>query len=166
MDFYQQRKRKTIKIRLFPKDGTRNLTNSGEEEDSNRIVGGHTITINEAPHQVNLRYRNQHICGGIIISARHCLTAAHCHQPRVPANRYNVIVGTNVVSGNDPQAFRTPVLRFLTHNQFDPVTNRNDIAVLVLQHQLPLNAQTIVAIGLPAPNARLPFGRDGTVTGW
>uniref|UniRef100_A0A182M7B6 Peptidase S1 domain-containing protein n=1 Tax=Anopheles culicifacies TaxID=139723 RepID=A0A182M7B6_9DIPT len=43
-----------------------------------RIVGGSKTTIEEVPYQVSLRYFNNHICGGSIISHSWVLTAAHC----------------------------------------------------------------------------------------
>lgn len=113
-----------------------------------------------------MRFRNQHVCGAAILSQRHCLTAAHCFQPRTLQNQYSVIVGSNTVSGRDRGAFQTSILRFILHNQYDPRTYRNDIAVLQLQNQLPLNRQTIIAIGLPAHNQLLPIGRSGKVSGW
>lgn len=46
--------------------------------NSNRIVGGFEIDIEEVPWQVSLQIYSSHFCGGSIISQNWILTAAHC----------------------------------------------------------------------------------------
>ncbi|XP_063226130.1 trypsin alpha-3-like [Bacillus rossius redtenbacheri] len=43
-----------------------------------RIIGGHEISINEAPYQAGILLNGQHICGAVIISSAFVLSAAHC----------------------------------------------------------------------------------------
>lgn len=43
-----------------------------------RIVGGIETTIEKHPWQVSLQLKNEHLCGGAIISSQWVLTAAHC----------------------------------------------------------------------------------------
>lgn len=43
-----------------------------------KIVGGHSINITEAPYQVSFNIRETHFCGGALISASFVLSAAHC----------------------------------------------------------------------------------------
>lgn len=43
-----------------------------------RIVGGIETTIEKNPWQVSLQLKNEHFCGGAIISSQWVLTAAHC----------------------------------------------------------------------------------------
>ena len=43
-----------------------------------RIIGGHPTTIERSPYQISLQYKNQHFCGGSIISETIVLTAGHC----------------------------------------------------------------------------------------
>lgn len=47
-------------------------------EIDGRIVGGELVSIKSFPYQVSLQYRNNHMCGGSIISEKFILTAAHC----------------------------------------------------------------------------------------
>lgn len=129
-------------------------------------MGGRPIDIQRVPHQASLRYRAQHLCGASIISARHCLTAAHCYQKRTAAGQYSVLVGSNLRTGG-PNHVVVTVQRFTQHENYHARTNRNDIAVLTLQRDLGLNARTIVAIRLPAQDANLPSGGTlGIVSGW
>lgn len=130
------------------------------------IVGGSAISIQQAPHMANLQHLRTPICGAAIISARHCLTAAHCLEEGTEDSQYSVIVGDTNISGRDRNAFATLVNRFIQHGQYDAQSKRNDIAVLLLERTLPLNGRTIAAIRMPNQNARVPVGQTGTVTGW
>lgn len=44
----------------------------------NRIIGGQTVDITDFPYQTALFLSNSYRCGGIIISEKWILTAAHC----------------------------------------------------------------------------------------
>ena len=43
-----------------------------------RIIGGKEAKISAWPWQVGIVYKEKFICGGVLISANHVLTAAHC----------------------------------------------------------------------------------------
>lgn len=43
-----------------------------------RIVGGLEARGGQFPHQISLRFKGSHNCGGSIISSKYILTAAHC----------------------------------------------------------------------------------------
>ncbi|XP_059611877.1 trypsin-7-like [Phlebotomus argentipes] len=50
----------------------------GFRANSNRIVGGQPVNIEEIPYQVSLNYYGFHLCGGSILNENFILTAAHC----------------------------------------------------------------------------------------
>lgn len=43
-----------------------------------KIVGGANVDIKNVPYQVSVNVKNEHECGGSLITKRHILTAAHC----------------------------------------------------------------------------------------
>lgn len=136
-------------------------------EEVERIVGGKEVDIRQFPHQVSLRFRNRHICGATIISAKHCLTAAHCYIKKTHETLYTVLAGSTANSGaNARQGSVTRVARFILHERYVEEPPVNDIAVLILATQLPINGNTIRVAVLPAANEKLPFGKIGAVSGW
>uniref|UniRef100_A0A4W3ITQ4 Peptidase S1 domain-containing protein n=1 Tax=Callorhinchus milii TaxID=7868 RepID=A0A4W3ITQ4_CALMI len=44
---------------------------------TNRIIGGSTVSMGEFPWQVSLHVREDHVCGGSIITSKWILTVAH-----------------------------------------------------------------------------------------
>lgn len=58
------------------------------------------------------------------------------------------------------------VARIILHERFVSYPMENDIAVVVLATELPINDDTIRVAALPPPNKSLPFGDFGTVSGW
>lgn len=47
-------------------------------DEEGKIVGGQKADDGAFPHQVSLRRKNRHFCGGSIINEHWILTAAHC----------------------------------------------------------------------------------------
>ncbi|XP_054089369.1 trypsin zeta-like [Zeugodacus cucurbitae] len=142
--------------------------NNNQVIDS-RIVGGKVVNIIQYPHQISLRTRDitepqqsyAHSCGGSIYSQRIVITASHCIE-RSKRNELMVVVGTNLRSGID--GVIVPVQEILMHEEYGPERTTNDIALLVLAAELPINNITIKPIELtdmqPQP------GEIATITGW
>ncbi|KPJ14028.1 Venom serine protease 34 [Papilio machaon] len=105
---------------------------------SNRIVGGQETGVNEFPMMAGVVYADirQIKCGGVIISARHVLTAAHCVIRRT-VNDIAVVVGEHDVNtGDSPatQGFRVVDIRI--HPLYNLSNYDNDIAILTLQQDI------------------------------
>lgn len=143
------------------REGEEKLTVIKEEY----IIGGRPYDIEEAPFQASLRHTGKHICGAVIISERHALTAAHCYDAYSDLTVYSFVVGSSNANDNS-DAFKTTLKDFIQHDDYFIITNVNDIALLVLEEKLPINMKTIAPIRLPSPNAPLPVGKLANVTGW
>lgn len=132
-----------------------------------RIVGGRETNVFRHPYMVSLRYKDcptcayVHECGGIIYSTNVILTAAHCVYKR-SAKSLRVIAGTNNRAGND--GLMMPIEKILVHEKYNSSTYENNIALLMLDLELPLNPISSVPIKIAE---RMPsIGAMATVSGW
>lgn len=119
---------------LFSECGIRPLMKSG------RIVGGKGATFGEFPWQVLVRESTwlglftKNKCGGVLISSRYVMTAAHC-QPGFLASLVAVF-GEFDISGDleSKRPVSRNVKRVIVHRQYDAATFENDLALLELEH--------------------------------
>ncbi|XP_044009964.1 hypodermin-B-like [Aphidius gifuensis] len=98
-----------------------------------KIYGGNTVSIIDNPWQVSIQIRNQHICGGAIISMNFVLTAASCvtSQPNIVYGNIEVLSGTNDLTKNSEDLY------WKIHENYNPHINWiNDIAILKLSSSL------------------------------
>lgn len=160
------------------------LSECGGQNDD-RIVGGTRTDIDEHPWMALLRYDKPRgwgfYCGGVLISSRYVLTAAHCvkgedlptnwHLSQVRLGEWNTSSPVDCI-GDDcsgpPQNVK--VERIIPHEDYDPADShqQNDIALLRLEHNVQFN-DFVKPICLPTGNdlrrANLE-GNDMEVAGW
>ncbi|XP_018900398.2 LOW QUALITY PROTEIN: uncharacterized protein [Bemisia tabaci] len=135
-----------------------------------RIVGGKGSTFGEWPWQVLVREATwlglftKNKCGGVLITQRHVITAAHC-QPGFLANLVAVF-GEYDISGEleSKRSVSKNVRRVIVHRQYDAATFENDIALLELESPITFDAH-IVPICMPRDDEDFT-GKIATVTGW
>ena len=134
-------------------------------EDQSRIIGGHSITM--IPWQVSLQIKGSPIpfCGGVLISERHVLTAAHCMMFIKDLDNIDVMVGkykTISFSGT-----RHTVCRAVNHRLFDDSNYDYDFSILHLNEQVEIGPGAVLAC-LPDLNFEGDFleGKNLTVSGW
>lgn len=109
------------------------------------LINGTAITNGQFAAHVILSLPNGKTCGGEVIDSAHILTASTCIF-----NEYNELLSPNVVTVSGkwnltastltPQLIDLNVAAIYAHPQYDPYSKENDIAVLRLATDLPLEA--------------------------
>lgn len=107
---------------------------TGVRQRQAKITGGTNTSIAEFPWQVFFE-SGSYTCGGSIISGDWIITAAHCTEDDfgnlIPASQMDIIVGADDPrSGLEGKKYF--VSRVIRHEQYDPSTLNNDIALLQL----------------------------------
>ncbi|XP_078532806.1 complement factor I isoform X2 [Lissotriton helveticus] len=98
-----------------------------------RIIGGEKADKDQFPWQVAIKDGESVNCGGIYIGGCWVLTAAHCISSSRP-QQYLVMVGLldRTTYDNDVDAF--PVIEIKVHQDYNPSTYENDIALLLVKN--------------------------------
>uniref|UniRef100_A0AAR5QD55 Peptidase S1 domain-containing protein n=1 Tax=Dendroctonus ponderosae TaxID=77166 RepID=A0AAR5QD55_DENPD len=144
--------------------GVRPLVRAG------RIVGGRGAVFGEFPWQALVRESTwlglftKNKCGGVLISDKYVITAAHC-QPGFLASLVAVF-GEYDISGDleTRKPISRNVKRVIVHRKYDAATFENDLALLELESPVKFDAH-IIPICLPPDNADYTK-QMATVTGW
>ncbi|MGH8031140.1 MAG: S1 family serine peptidase [Luteimonas sp.] len=127
-----------------------------------KIVGGSVAGAADNPFQVALltaniaNNLNAQFCGGTLYKANYVVTAGHCSD-FTTAGQVQVLTGTRNLDGT---GVRRNVRRIVIHQNFDPVTLNNDVAVWEL---------TTSATDIPLPTLATSDGAVGSnllATGW
>ncbi|XP_030368865.1 serine protease lint [Scaptodrosophila lebanonensis] len=137
---------------------------------SGRIVGGKGSTFGAFPWQVLVRESTwlglftKNKCGGVLITSRYVITAAHC-QPGFLASLV-AVMGEFDISGDleSKRPITKNVKSVIVHIQYNPATFENDLALLELDSPVQFDTH-IVPICMPNDHADFT-GRMATVTGW
>ncbi|XP_066262592.1 serine protease filzig isoform X2 [Euwallacea similis] len=135
-----------------------------------RIVGGRGAVFGEFPWQVLVRESTwlglftKNKCGGVLISDKYVITAAHC-QPGFLASLVAVF-GEYDISGDleSRKPISRNVKRVIVHRKYDAATFENDLALLELENPVKFDAH-IIPVCLPPDNSDYTK-RMATVTGW
>uniref|UniRef100_A0A182PRT1 Peptidase S1 domain-containing protein n=1 Tax=Anopheles epiroticus TaxID=199890 RepID=A0A182PRT1_9DIPT len=126
-----------------------------------RIVGGSKTTIENVPYQVSLRYFNNHICGGSIISHSWVLTAAHCLDWYPKNDEITVHAGsTSQSAGGSLHG----VFFYYLHERYDPAGYEWDVATVRVRTPMG-NSPGRTPIPL-ASSSEWSIGERVLVTGW
>ena len=139
------------------------------------IVGGEDAKVNEFPWITLLIIQGPKIpggqlCGGSLISPRYILTAAHCvtfegSTNKIPAVYFKVYLGEHNRKTDDETKVSTyGAYNIKTHEDYDPITVTNDIAVIALDKEVDYNRQ-MYPICLPEPDDTFE-DQVATVAGW
>ncbi|XP_051977881.1 transmembrane protease serine 13-like isoform X1 [Xyrauchen texanus] len=105
----------------------------GRPPVSTRIIGGTVAVDGQWPWQASLHFRGYHTCGGTLVAPDFIITAAHCFPQEtsdylLPSN-WKVYIGM-VSQLKLPSPYN--VKQIIVHENYDPETKNNDIALLKL----------------------------------
>nr|DBA23732.1 TPA: hypothetical protein GDO54_014618 [Pyxicephalus adspersus] len=125
------------------------------------IIGGNEAVPHSRPYMVLLSYKNDVVCGGVLIKANWVLTAAHCKI----YNETKAVLGAHSRTDNTEkqQVFR--INRPISHPCFDWNTKINDLQLLQLEKPAKLN-KFVSVLQLPKQEENVKPGTLCNTAGW
>ena len=133
-----------------------------------RIIGGVSASISDAPWQAALISKSARndsegqFCGGSIINSTWILTAAHCLDDGRPFSDLMVLVGSAELSSRKLNGIQAK--RYIVHEDWDPDTYANDIALIELQK--PISFKSGVSEPIALASDRPVPGANSLISGW
>ncbi len=112
-----------------------------------KIINGRDATLKEFPWQVTLR-KYFHFCGGVIISDKFILTAAHCVIDKTSDEISVTGGGSGAIKD---QMMLSKVRKITIHPDYIESLSRADIALIELDKNISFSS-TIAPIALPVKN--------------
>ncbi|XP_041644035.1 tissue-type plasminogen activator isoform X2 [Cheilinus undulatus] len=140
-----------------------------------RMFGGRASDITEQPWQAAINaYQNRlklhfHRCGGVLIDSCWVLSAAHCFEDSVKAEKLEVILGRTFRKQNSSGEQIFKVEKYWIHEKFDPESFDNDIALLKLKADVGIcavNSPEVLPACLPDHGLELPDWTECEISGY
>ena len=134
--------------------------NSMQTRAQQRITGGNSISIEDAPWQVQLLIDGSFCCGGSILSSEYILTAKHCFN-NMPPDQLDI----KIVAGSTSSTQYSPSN---VYKVSDVVLHPTaDAALLKLERPLTFSAGVMPVNCFSTENSDYyTVGRKASVTGW
>ncbi|KAH8280259.1 hypothetical protein KR018_001168, partial [Drosophila ironensis] len=128
-----------------------------------RIVGGQNTSILEYPHQISMRLRGNHRCGGSIYDTNVIISAAHCVNTLTTVENLTIVAGSSQIWYKEDKQQELAVLKIIIHPNYRTINNDYDAAILILDGDFEFN-DSIQPIKLATQ--RPDHDTAVVVTGW
>ncbi|NWX12148.1 TMPSC protease, partial [Aegotheles bennettii] len=136
------------------------------------ILGGQEAQTGEWPwtvslqiHQSGLKFR--HVCGGVLVSEKSVVTAAHCVTGRKDPYSWRAVLGVRDLRKYGKQVVRRSIRRISVHAEFKTDTFENDLALFELNSAVRYS-DYVQPICLPPPDLHPETDNDTEcfISGW
>ncbi|XP_046456615.1 cell wall protein DAN4-like [Daphnia pulex] len=121
------------------------------------------VSAGEFPY-MSILLLNGDLCEGTLVGPSHILTAAQClfGRNKTDAINFKVLLNTLTTDGGNG-VVRVGVMNFIVHENFNPNTKDNDVALLVLQSPV-TGVPTVTLPDIPQPTTTQPTAKPTTTT--
>ncbi|XP_076057352.1 trypsin-1-like [Oratosquilla oratoria] len=132
-----------------------------------KIVGGTEAKTGEFPYQISFQFviwgTGYHFCGGSIYDENFVITAGHCvyDEDYYNPQSFQIVAGEHNFEEDDGTEQVVEVVQLILHEDFDPESLVNDIALLRLGRPLRMN-DFVSGIDLETSSVE----GDCVVSGW
>ncbi|KXN74420.1 trypsin-like serine protease [Conidiobolus coronatus NRRL 28638] len=132
----------------------------GETVLTPNVIGGSEVKPEFAyPWMASLQWKGNHVCGGTLYGNNMVITAAHCSSGDI--NQFTVVLHRHNLGRSlmEEQAMVFKVSQRYVHEQYNPLSNFNDVALWKLEGSYPNPTKSIILDdGKHADAAKSLFG--------